>query len=280
MAIWHSAQVELKDEKAVYGWIGRALDEGRPPADGSAGALFVGGGSLPAALRSRRSVATAIARPEDSVLALPGGTDSVAAAEPGRGADLAAFVRRSTLDAYASSERMKEVLRAADKGAGYPATGLAGRLRVLARLIKGGGGTRIFYTAQGSYDTHSTQPQRHANLLGELSGALKAFLDDLAAARLAERVLVLCFSEFGRRVRENGSQGTDHGTAGPVLLAGPGVRAGLVGEAPNLLDLQGGDLKMTVDFRRVYATVLEDWLGLPSRPALGGDFAKLDLLRS
>src|SRR6516162_7936029 len=117
-------------------------------------------------------------------------------------------------------------------------------------------------------------------LLGELSGALKAFLDDLAAARLAERVLVLCFSEFGRRAQENGSQGTDHGTAGPVFLAGPGVRAGLVGEAPKLLDLQDGDLKMTMDFRRLYAGVLEDWLDLPSKPALGGNFDKLPLFRS
>ena len=115
-------------------------------------------------------------------------------------------------------------------------------------------------------------------MLEELSAALKAFLDDLAAAKLADRVLVLCFSEFGRRVQENGS-GTDHGTAGPVYLAGPGVKAGLVGEAPKLLDLQDGDLKMTTDFRRVYASVLEDWLGLPSKPSLSGDFTKLPLFR-
>jgi uncharacterized protein (DUF1501 family) len=287
MAIWHSANVNLPrkgdsdaDSKAVLGWIGRALDEGGKPADGSAGALFVGSGSLPVALRSRRSVASAITRPEDSILALQGGARSVATGEPGRGGDLAGFVRRSTLDAYATSERMAEVLRAEDKGARYPATGLAGRLRVIARLIKGGGGTRVFYTSQGGYDTHYAQLVPHANLLGELSGALKAFLDDLAAARLADRVLVLCFSEFGRRVQENGSQGTDHGTAGPVFLAGPAVRAGLVGEAPKLLDLQDGDLKMAVDFRRVYATILDGWLGLPSKPALGGAFAPLPLFRS
>jgi uncharacterized protein (DUF1501 family) len=175
---------------------------------------------------------------------------------------------------------MAEVLRAEDKGAVYPATGLAGRLRVIARLIKGGGGTRVYYTSQGNYDTHSIQLEPHANLLAELSGALKAFLDDLAAAKLAERVLVLCFSEFGRRALENGSRGTDHGTAGPVLLAGPGVKAGLIGETPKLLDLQDGDLKMSVDFRRVYAGVLEDWLGLPSKPPLGGSFARLSLFQS
>ena len=117
-----------------------------------------------------------------------------------------------------------------------------------------------------------------SDLLGELSNALKAFLDDLAAAKLAERVLVLCFSEFGRRVMENGS-GTDHGSAGPVFLAGPKVKAGLIGEAPRPLDPEDGGLKLTVDFRRVYAGVLEDWLGLPSRLALGGDFPRLPLFR-
>jgi uncharacterized protein (DUF1501 family) len=97
---------------------------------------------------------------------------------------------------------------------------------------------------------------------------------------LAERVVLLCFSEFGRRVEENGSQGTDHGTAGPVFLAGPPVRGGLVGDTPRLLDLEHGDLKMGVDFRRVYAGVLRDWLGLSPRAALGGDFEPLPLFRA
>jgi uncharacterized protein (DUF1501 family) len=91
---------------------------------------------------------------------------------------------------------------------------------------------------------------------------------------------MLCFSEFGRRVQENGSQGTDHGTAGPVFLAGSRVQAGVIGSTPKLLDLQDGDLKMSVDFRRVYAATIEDWLGLPSKPALGGTFEKLALFRT
>ena len=258
------------------GWIGRALDADRKPADGAAGALFVGNGSMPVALRSRHSVASAVTRLEDSILNLK----TKAAPNPSeRGGDLAAFVQRSTLDAYATSERMAEVLRAKDTGVSYPATGLAGRLRVIARLLKGGGGTRVYYTSQGGYDLHYAQPIPHIDLLSEFSGALRAFLDDLAAAKLADRVLVLCFSEFGRRVRENDSQGTDHGTAGPVFLAGPSVKAGLVGEAPKLLDLQDGDLKMTTDFRRVYATVLDQWLRLPAKAALGAAFEPLPLFR-
>jgi uncharacterized protein (DUF1501 family) len=286
MAIWHTANVNLPRQDALdlrtqsaLGWIGRALDEGRKPADGGPAAQFLGRGSMPLALRSRRSVASALTQPEDAVLTRQAGAEPSAAVEPSGADDLAAFVRRSTLDAYATSERMAQVLRAEDRGVSYPANELAERLRILARLIKGGGGTRVYYTSHEYYDTHSGQMLLHAELLGELSGALKAFLDDLAAARLAERVVVLCFSEFGRRVRENGSQGTDHGTAGPVFLAGPGVRAGLVGETPKLLDLHEGDLKMTVDFRRVYATLLEGWLGLPSKPALGGAFEPLPLFR-
>jgi uncharacterized protein (DUF1501 family) len=132
---------------------------------------------------------------------------------------------------------------------------------------------------QGGYDTHASQLPAHARLLGELSGALGAFLDDLTTARLAERVAVLCFSEFGRRVSDNGSDGTDHGTAGPVLLAGAGVHPGLVGPTPSLTDLEDGDLRVGVDFRRVYAAVLDGWLGLPAKAALGGAFEPLPLFR-
>ncbi len=110
---------------------------------------------------------------------------------------------------------------------------------------------------------------------------LRAFLADLGAASVADRVAVLAFSEFGRRVDENGSAGTDHGSAGPVFLAGPAVKAGLVGKAPSLSDLDdNGDLKVAVDFRRVYASVLEEWLGLPSREILGDSFEPLPLFRS
>jgi uncharacterized protein (DUF1501 family) len=287
MAIWHSANVNLPKEdvidaesKATYGWIGQGLDGGPRPADGSAGATFIGTGAMPAALRSRRSVASAVTRLEDLVLNLK----KKPAAEPSieRGKDLAAFVQRCTLDAYATSERMTEVLRAKDTGGTYPANRLADQLRIIARLIKSGVGTRVFYTSQwrNAYDTHAVQLPVQAELLSELSGGLKAFLDDMAASCLAERIAVLCFSEFGRRVAENDSQGTDHGTAGPVLVAGPKVKAGLIGAAPKLLDLEDGDLKMSVDFRRVCAAVLEKWLELPAKTALGGEFAPLPLFNA
>ena len=285
MAIWHSGnpslprgEVEDSETRSGLGWIGRALDGGARPADGGPSATYVGADTLPVALRGRRSVASTVSRLEDSVL-----TRSLNAnrhVPPGSGDDLAAFVQRRTLDAYAMSDRIEGLLKTRHTGPNYPATPLAERLQLVARLIKGGTGTRIFYTTQRGYDTHAAQPQVHAELLAEVGGAVRAFQDDLGAAHLAERVALLAFSEFGRRVQENGDAGTDHGTAGPVFLVGPGVNGGLVGTTPNLTDLDKGDLKVGIDFRSVYASVLEDWLGLPSKPALSGDFAKLSLFRS
>ena len=164
-----------------------------------------------------------------------------------------------------------------DSKARYPETALARRLDLVARSIKAGFPSRVYYAIQGSYDTHAVQLPAHARLLGEFSGAIKAFLDDLTAANLADRVVLIAFSEFGRRPEENGSIGTDHGTAGPVFVAGPSVRGGLVGRTPRLGELVDGDLAMQVDFRSVYATLLDDWLGIPSVGVLGDSFAKLPL---
>jgi uncharacterized protein (DUF1501 family) len=276
MAVWQTARPE-DPEHQPGGWIGRALEEASPPTANGPGPVFVGSGQSALALQSRRGTPAAVDRLEDALLTDP--KLPRPAAEAGRGDDLAAFVRRAALDAYATADRLADLTGARDGGAGYPATGLAVRLRTVSRLLQAGAGARIFYTAQAGYDTHFDQAALHPDLLAELSGALLAFLDDLAAARLADRVLVLVFSEFGRRVQENGTRGTDHGTAGPVFLAGLAVRPGPVGPPPDLLNLEDGDLRMAVDFRRIYATALEDWLGLPSRPALGGTFDRLPLLR-
>jgi uncharacterized protein (DUF1501 family) len=269
MAIWQTARRDV-EEHGGPGWLGRSLDSN--PGSSS---LFVGADSIPVAIRGRRALVSSLERLEDltfdRALARP-------AVSP-TGGDLAAFVQRSTLDAYASSDRLAELAKDRSS-ARYPDTGLANRLKLVARLIKGGYDSRVFYTLQRGYDTHSQQLGTQFGLLGELSGALKAFLDDLEQAKLADRVLVLCFSEFGRRVAENESAGTDHGAAGPVLLAGPAVKPGLLGTYPSLTDLADGDLKPTVDFRSVYATILDHWLGLPSNAALGGTFEPLALLKA
>jgi uncharacterized protein (DUF1501 family) len=277
MAIWHSARRDVEEHRGP-GWLGRAFDE-RLAAGDASGTTFVGAGQPPAALIGRRSVPATLDRLEDLALkGKPGARGTIG--EVPAGDDLRAFVRRTVLDAYTAADRVAEITRgerSADEGSGAD---LTGRLSLIARLLKSGARARVYYTQQGSYDTHAGQLQTHGNLLFKLSEALGSFQEDLDASGLADRVLVLCFSEFGRRVAENGSGGTDHGTAGPVFLVGKQVRAGLVGETPSLLDLEDGDLKMTVDFRRIYAAILQDWLAVPSADVLAGRYDPLPLLQA
>jgi uncharacterized protein (DUF1501 family) len=273
MATWHTARIDPEEHKGP-GWLGRGLDTVK-----GGSALLVGSGPPPVAIRGRRSIASAIERIEDFSLAA--GADPRKALPKDEPADdLAAFVQRSMLDAYAAADRLREVAAGTDDSR-YPGSGLASRLQLIARLMKAGVDTRVFYTLQSGYDTHASQLFSHANLLLDLSAAIKAFLDDLAAAKLADRVVVLLFSEFGRTVKENGSAGTDHGTAGPVFLAGRAVKGGLVGATPSLLDLdpKHGDLRRSLDFRQIYAGVLEDWLGLQAKDAVGGSWERLPLFR-
>jgi uncharacterized protein (DUF1501 family) len=277
MRIWHTARTNTTGA-ADSGWIGRVLDGRVEISSSGPGAIFLGSSPSPVAVRGRRSAAVTMDRVDDFLVG-DGAMRHSLRPEASDDDELSAFIRRSTLDAYATADRMAAITRVAPSHC-YPATRLAGGLEQISRLIKAGIGARFYYVIQGGYDTHAGQIFTHSRLLGELSGALGAFLDDLTTARLAERVAVLCFSEFGRRVADNGSSGTDHGTAGPVLLAGAGVRPGLLGRTPSLTDLEDGDLKVGIDFRRVYAAVLEGWLGLPAEPALGPAFEPIPLFRS
>lgn len=253
MAIWHTAGFDADDRKG-YGWLGRALDA-------SAGNLFSVGGDVPPALRGRRSSAVAFNRIEEVLLSDAG------AAKRGIGPDgtddLLAFVKRQAVDAHVAADKLTKL--AGDKGGpSYPQSILADRLKLVARLLKADLGARVFYTQQSGYDTHSQQPFVHASLLGEFAGAVAAFFADLKDSKLADQVTLLSFSEFGRTIKENGSAGTDHGTAGAMFVAGPSVKGGVIGTMPSLTDLAGGEPKMTTDFRGVYAALLEDWLSLKS----------------
>ncbi|HJZ58641.1 MAG TPA: DUF1501 domain-containing protein [Gemmataceae bacterium] len=265
MAIWHTARFDPEEHKS-YGWLGRALDR-------SAGTSYLIGSAVPMALRGRRSTAVALTRVEEVLLADPQTAKRSVGPEPPD--ELLAFVRRQAVDGHAAADKVAGLAGGGD-GGNYPGTGLAGRLKLVARLLKADLGARVFYTLQAGYDTHANQRFAHANLLSEFAGAVAAFFDDLAAAKLADRVALLAFSEFGRTVKENGSAGTDHGTAGAVFLAGPGVRGGVLGTSPSLTDLAGGEPKMTTDFRRVYAATLTDWLRLPAA-GLGGTFEPVKL---
>ncbi len=145
------------------------------------------------------------------------------------------------------------------------------RLTTIRVLIEQDAALRVFYTSTppAAFDTHAAQSFTHRELLRSVSAAVAGFLNDVKKRGLGERVVVLMFSEFGRRVKENAQGGTDHGTAGPVFLAGAPVRGGLVGPAPVLTNLENGDLKFAVDFRDIYATLLRRWLQVEPGPVLG-----------
>ena len=278
MEVWHSARPDPED-RGGPGWLGRTMDA-RLAAGDSSGSYFVGEGQPPAALIGRRSMPASLDRMEDMALKGKGPDARVTITGASEGNDLLGFVRRTALDAYAAADRVAGMFPAGRLADRESAGGLRGRLSLIARLLKSGARARVYYTQQGGYDTHAGQLVTHANLLFELSDALKRFQEDLEASGLADRVLVLCFSEFGRGAAENGSGGTDHGAAGPVFLVGKHVRPGLAGETPSLLDLDDGGLKMAVDFRRIYAAVLQDWLVVPSADALGARFDPLPLFQS
>jgi uncharacterized protein (DUF1501 family) len=189
------------------------------------------------------------------------------------------FVQRTAVQTYASSRRLQEIGRNYQPLFNYPVSALGNHLRLAAQLIDAGLGARLFYVTLAGFDTHAGQAGPHANLLRDLSDSINAFYRDLAARGHGNRVLIMTFSEFGRRARENGSRGTDHGSGAPMILVGGRVKAGVVGAHPSLTDLDDGNLRHHTDFRQVYAAVLDQWLGVPSRQILGRGFQPVDLLR-
>jgi uncharacterized protein (DUF1501 family) len=188
------------------------------------------------------------------------------------------FLQRTALDAQMSSDRILEITRKTKSTVNYPASQLGNSLNLVSRLIAGGLPSRVYYVSQGGFDTHANQVPAHDRLMGDLDAALSAFVADLKAQGNLGRVLVLSFSEFGRRVAENASAGTDHGAAAPLFVLGGGVKPGLYGAYPSLADLHDGDLKFSTDFRSVYATALERWLGVPSEVVLGKKFPILPFI--
>lgn len=269
--IWHRGMLNSERESGA-GWLGTALDTARDADSVSMDGYFVGTQAISAALVSRRAQVAALSRFQDlqlsSQIAQVGSTETES--------DIAAFVQRQIANAYATSRQIESVANDRQPG-GYRSDKLGQQMRMISQLIKSGSGARVYYTVQGGYDTHSAQLRTHSRLLFELSNAMKAFVDDMKQAKLDDRVVVMAFSEFGRRVNENASLGTDHGTAGPVFLAGTKLNGGLVGEKTSLTDLQDGDLKSQINFQQIYASLLDNWLEISSEKVLGRKLAHVDL---
>ncbi|MCD0461105.1 DUF1501 domain-containing protein [Roseiconus lacunae] len=281
MDIWHSCQ--RKDQSRIDGWVGRFLESLPRQGSNDPPALHLGHEQQPFALMSREIRVPSIQslqqfrlRSNQSVN-LSDAIESIAATPAPADNDLLRFIQSSTSSAISTSKRMEETRKQIPENSTYPKTPLAEKLRTVASLIASKLQTRVYYVRLDGFDTHANQPDAHAALLREVGDATEAFINDLQGRGEADRVLVMCFSEFGRRVAENASDGTDHGTAAPVFFAGGKIRVGEIGEIPSLTDLDQGDLKHHTDFRSVYATVLQDWLECESEAILNGSFSPLEL---
>ncbi len=189
------------------------------------------------------------------------------------------FLERVALDAQVSSDQIIKIAKKArGRVARYPRNRLAQSLQLVGKMIAGGLNTRVYYVSHGGFDTHNNQPNTHGRLLREMNDSLEAFMKDMREQGNTKRVMVMTFSEFGRRVKENANSGTDHGAAAPLFVMGGNVKGGLYGKHPSLTDLHRGDLKFNTDFRSVYATVLDQWMKTPSEKVLGKAFPTLSFL--
>ncbi|HUQ71798.1 MAG TPA: DUF1501 domain-containing protein [Planctomycetaceae bacterium] len=272
MDIWHSAQPQIADPRT--GWLGRTFDDGVASGK-TVEAAGIGMSKAPLAMIGRQTAPPTIQRLEEFRLLEP--TAKVApsvAGTAGAGSDLE-FLRRTATTTLTSAERLKTLDHGDNSSGGYPHTGLGRHLKLVGQMITAEMPTRVFFVSLDGFDTHSQQAPGHAALLTELSEAVSAFVGDLKEHNLSDRVLIAGFSEFGRRVKENGSLGTDHGAAASLFAIAPEGKGGRYGSMPSLTDLDDGDLKFTTDFRRVYATLLESWLGIASEGVLGGKYEPL-----
>ncbi len=274
MDIWQSAD----PKRAVNtGWLGRAAASATDFGNGVP-LLHVGANKQPLALHGAPGGVVSINDQNSFRLDVGAGKADEQqarrkllgdlAAGNGPADDLAAFVRRRQTQTLTAVEDLRSLLEGPN-AIPRQGTGLNQKLQLVANLIARGFGTRVVYVTLDGFDTHADQAPAHQKLLAELADAVGGFFQTLKTLGHHQRVRLMTFSEFGRRVHENGSKGTDHGAASCLFVAGPSVKGGVVGKHPSLADLDAGDLRFHTDFRRVYATMLDDWLGCDSRAVLG-----------
>jgi uncharacterized protein (DUF1501 family) len=303
--IWQTAADANKFE--TRGWLGRYFDSACSGCDPTVGVSI--GRQMPQAFAARQPTGVCLDNPQNFRYlpprsAKPGDAAAAEASfrklnEPddmpaeNSGGTIAAlhgalrpagstldYLERVALDAEVSSDKIRALAARITTQGAYPASPLGNSLKLVAKLIAGGLPTRVYYVSQGGYDTHTNQLGTQERLLRDLGDSVRAFVSDLEVQTCLSQVLLMTFSEFGRRVAENANGGTDHGAAAPLFLVGGKLKAGLLGRYPSLApaDLFQGDLKFTTDFRSVYATLLESWLRTSSQPILGRSFPLLEIV--
>jgi len=298
MEIWQTATDS--NRTAPHGWIGRYFDNACSGCPSTAGICV--GNETPAAFLSKSPVGITFRNPSDYQLTTsqfsmsgtgpedelfrelntPGAMSEFSGSSieglsgrsrPNTGESPMDFLERTAMNAQVTSEQVRKISEGASLKQ-YPNSELGRDFELVSKLIRGGMDTRVYYLSHGGFDTHVNQVGAHERLLRQFSDALRVFLADMQDSGNLDRVTVMTFSEFGRRVAENANQGTDHGAAAPVFIAGGRVRPGIHGEAPSLAPkkLDRGDIVHTVDFRQVYAGILEQHLHADSRKILGRAF--------
>lgn len=286
--IWMTANPDTVEKT---GWLGRYLDESIARFHGVKLPAANIGGTLPLTLVGEKVVVPSIASLESYQFLTDARYPQERAkrlqlfhainGQPFENAYLE-YLAQTGIGAQQSADELQTAVKKYNSTVEYPKDPFAQGLRLIAQIIAGGIGTQILYVTIGGFDTHAEQNTARVNhpmLLETVDQGLAAFYHDISQMGVAENILLMTFSEFGRRVRENGSLGTDHGTAAPMLVLGNRVKGGLHGEHPSLAKLDdNGDLIYTVDFRSVYATILEDWLGADAQAILGKKFEKLGLI--
>lgn len=288
MEIWHTADPEGRVVR--YGWIGRYFDSKCPGCEQRSVGVNVGH-AMPLAMQAAGGMGVSLEEPaafqwmptldgmgaseEQELFRLLNAPAIIPAGGEPASID---FLRHTAMNAYVSSEQVRNAVSAYRGGAAYGDSRFAHSLQLIAKMIAGGLPTRVYFAHMTGFDTHATQRGAHENLLAQFAEGIAAFYTDLEAHGNADRVLVLAFSEFGRRVVENGSAGTDHGTAAPMFVFGKALKGGLYGMPPDLTDLVDGDLRHGIDFRSVYATVLDRWLGAAPAGILGREFERVGFI--
>ena len=283
MDIWHTCE---PDRVGSEGWLGLAIKDLDPKSENVLTGINIGQG-LPRAMSVAGVPVTSVGDLESYGVmnkieqerlkerSLQAFKDIYGQAI-GSG-QVAEYIGKTGLDVLKGAELLADVASKYQSSIEYADNSIAKSLRDVARIHFADLGTRVFYTNHGGYDTHANEMPAHPKLLTDLSGAISDFMDDLEEHNAADDVSILVFTEFGRRMRDNGS-GTDHGSGGGAFLIGKNVKGGLYSEYPSLNPNDwehGEDLKHTIDFRGIYGTVLDQWLGLDARPIVKGEFEQI-----
>ena len=278
MEIWQTADPDKIDSE---GWVGKYLDAVR---DGRASALtgINIGDEASEAFASAHAAVPTIQGLANFGVVFPNNAEGdvrTAALRSIQTSDTntpyGKFFQQTAVTTYDSAARIQAGVKNYKSTVTYPRGSFGDGLKEIAMLISANLGTKVYYISTSGFDTHTNQLRRQPQLLQDISDGLAAFQADLAQMGAADKVLTLAFSEFGRRVHENAGGGTDHGTASEMLIVGKPVKGGLYGAYPSLSNLDQGDLKFTTDFRAVYATVLDNWLGANSELVLGNRYEDL-----